>query len=130
ISPLFPYTTLFRSRIIELSPPWEGIPPAQGCAPALQSSPSTPRGPRVDAQRPKAKGVVDIVFLLDATGSMQPCIDALKDNIAKFIDSLTEGGPNNQLPVRDWRGRVVGYRDLPADGDGWYVDNPFVRDPN
>jgi hypothetical protein len=84
----------------------------------------------MEGQQSKAKGVVDIVFLIDATGSMQPCINALKENVARFIDFLTQGGPNNQLPVRDWRGRVVGYRDLPADGESaWFVDNPFVRDP-
>lgn len=30
-------------------------------------------------QTNKVKGVVDICFLLDATGSMQPCIDAIKN---------------------------------------------------
>jgi hypothetical protein len=35
-------------------------------------------------QTSKVKGIVDIVFLLDATGSMQPCIDAVKNNIAAF----------------------------------------------
>ena len=42
-----------------------------------------------DQPQSKAKGVVDIVFLLDATGSMGPCIAALKTNIGLFIDSLT-----------------------------------------
>lgn len=84
----------------------------------------------MDEQRPRARGVVDIVFLIDCTGSMQPCIDSLRENISKFIDYLTVGDANNQMPVRDWRGRVIGYRDVPADGANWYVDNPFVRDAN
>lgn len=29
----------------------------------------------------KTKGISEIVFILDATGSMSSCIDALKDNI-------------------------------------------------
>ena len=31
----------------------------------------------------KTKGVCDIVFLIDATGSMQPAIDDLKRNICQ-----------------------------------------------
>ncbi len=81
--------------------------------------------------RVKTRGVADIVFLIDVSGSMTPCIDALRRNIEIFIDSLSHGDPNNAAPVRDWRGKVVGYRDIEAaDSEGlpWIVDNPFVRD--
>jgi hypothetical protein len=60
-----------------------------------------------------------------------PCIDALRRNIEIFIDSLSHGDPNDAAPVRDWRGKVVGYRDVEAaqsEGLPWIVDNPFVRD--
>ena len=79
-------------------------------------------------QQAKVKGVADIVFLVDATGSMQGCIDGLKRNIEAFIDFLTTGAGNTVSPVRDWRARVVGFRDVEADGANWLVDNPFVRD--
>jgi hypothetical protein len=79
-------------------------------------------------QAPKVKGVADIVFLLDVTGSMGPCIDALKNNIGVFIDSLTATGPNNQTAVRDWRGKVVGYRDFECPDVAPFEDNPFVTD--
>jgi von Willebrand factor type A domain len=81
--------------------------------------------------RARTRGVADIVFLIDVSGSMRPCIDALRSNIETFIDSLSQGDPNNAAPVRDWRGKVVGYRDIgAADSEGlpWIVDNPFVRD--
>lgn len=91
--------------------------------------------PRADAPPPqvraKTKGVADLVFVVDVTGSMAPCIDALRKNIEMFIDSLSKGDGNNAAPVRDWRGKVVGYRDIESEGkDGvpWFVDNPFVRD--
>jgi hypothetical protein len=58
---------------------------------------------------------------------MSPCIDALKRNIEVFIDSLSAGDANNAAPVKDWRGRVVGYRDAEHDSD-WFQDHPFVRD--
>jgi len=81
----------------------------------------------------KTKGVADIVFMVDSSGSMAPCIDALRTNIEAFIDSLSKGEANNAPPIRDWRGKVVGYRDVEAaqsEGIPWIVDAPFVRDTN
>ena len=76
----------------------------------------------------KTKGVCDIVFLIDATGSMQPAIDDLKRNIKMFFNQRAQGDDNGNAIVKDWRARVIGYRDVGVD-DEWYIDNPFVRDP-
>lgn len=81
--------------------------------------------------RGKTKGVADIVFVVDVSGSMAPCIDALRQNIETFVTSLSSGDANNAAPVKDWRAKVVGYRDLDtADSEGlpWIIDNDFVRD--
>ena len=81
--------------------------------------------------RTKTKGVADLVFLVDVTGSMASCIDALRTNIEAFINSLSHGDANNAAPVRDWRGKVVGYRDIATsehDHLPWFEDNAFVRD--
>jgi hypothetical protein len=78
-------------------------------------------------QASKVKGVVDIVFLMDVTGSMQSCIDALKTNISSFVDTLGSTDANNGSPVKDWRAKVVGYRDFEEDAEP-FVDHPFVRD--
>jgi hypothetical protein len=81
--------------------------------------------------RGKTKGVADIVFVVDISGSMAPCIDALRQNIEAFVDSLSRGDANNAAPVKDWRAKVVGYRDIDsAESEGlpWIVDNGFVRD--
>ena len=91
---------------------------------------NVPVAPSVST-RPKTKGVADIVFVIDVSGSMTPIIDALRKNIETFIDSLSQGDANNAAPVKDWRGKVVGYRDIEhaeAEGLPWIVDNPFVRD--
>ena len=83
------------------------------------------------APRAKTKGVADIVFLIDVSGSMTTCIDALRRNIETFIDSLGHGDANNAAAVKDWRGKVVGYRDIEhaeAEGLPWIEDHPFVRD--
>ena len=75
----------------------------------------------------KKKGVVDIVFLMDATGSMESCIDALKDNVTTFVESMCERSQQN--PVKDWRAKVVGFRDFLEDNEP-LVDNPFVKEPS
>jgi hypothetical protein len=80
--------------------------------------------------RAKTKGDADVDFLIDVSGSMSPIIDALRRNIEAFVDSLSSGA-NNVAPVRDWRGKVVGYRDIEAaqsEGLEWLEDHPFVND--
>ena len=48
------------------------------------------------------------------SGSMSTCIDALPGNIEVFIDSLSRGDADSAEPVRDWRAKIVGYRDFGA----------------
>ena len=76
----------------------------------------------------KVKGVVDLVMLIDCSGSMQDCIDAIKQSIAAFVQQMSSIDANGGNPVKDWRMKICGYRDHRADGDGWFVDNPFVAD--
>lgn len=72
------------------------------------------------------KRVVDLVFLVDVTGSMSPCIDGLKESIDRFFAYLTDEA-GNTCAIKDWRAKVVGYRDVAFDKENWLVDNPFVR---
>src|SRR4051794_5328332 len=81
------------------------LEPSAGQAPGLDEPSLNTSAP---PQKAKTKGVADIVFMVDVTGSMSPCIDALRANIEIFIDSLSKGEANNAPPVRDWRGKVVG----------------------
>lgn len=76
----------------------------------------------------KKKGVPDIVFLLDATGSMAPCIEAVTRNVSTFIDTLNAPDANGGVLIRDWRIRVIGYRDRNYDGNQWLIDNPFSNE--
>lgn len=75
----------------------------------------------------KIQGVADIVFLIDATGSMQPSINDIKANIKAFFRTLQTPDANGAPCVKDWRARVIGYRDAEHDRE-WLVKNPFVRD--
>jgi von Willebrand factor type A domain len=114
------------------------LPGDDESSPDVAAPPAVPLGVAEPARaapapqaRPKTKGVADLVFVVDVSGSMSPCIDALRKNIEAFIDSLSRGDGNNVAPVRDWRAKVVGYRDIEsADSEGlpWLVDSAFVRD--
>lgn len=86
-----------------------------------------------EGQYHKVKGVVDICFLIDATGSMQPCIDDIKGNIKNFITMLTTPDANGGVMINDWRACVCGYRDFKYDpkyGKDAMVMNKFTRDPS
>lgn len=78
------------------------------------------------SQAEKVKGVADIVFLMDATGSMGPCINQVKQNIKAFVQTLTTADPNGGTALKEWRAKVVGYRDLDYTDFPAYVDHPFV----
>lgn len=76
----------------------------------------------------KKKGIADIVFLIDISGSMQPCMDALKNNIGVLVDQMTNPGPNSEAVVKDWRIKICGYRDAIYDGSKWWEERPFTSD--
>ena len=76
----------------------------------------------------KKRGIADIVILLDVTGSMGKCLDALKRNVEVMVESMVNPGPNADAVVADWRIKVAGYRDYSADRDQWWEEFPFTRD--
>lgn len=112
---------------------------------APRRSPETARPFVVQPVRPPTepkKGAADIVFLIDATSSMSPCITALKQHVHSFIHSLVSGDEASGIvSVDDWRARVVGYRDFndcnqnarvarmysKFGGGGWLLSNPFTN---
>ncbi len=71
----------------------------------------------------KVKGVADIVFCFDCTGSMARCIDEIKKNVDTFISGID--GTSGQTTT-DWRVRVVGYRDFNVDSEKIINNMPFV----
>jgi len=48
----------------------------------------------------KIKGVADIVFCIDFSGSMEPCIEGVKNHVNTFVKSLETASPNTKI---DWR---------------------------
>jgi hypothetical protein len=76
----------------------------------------------------KKKGIPDIVFLIDATGSMGGAIRDVTNNISVFVDTLNTPDANGGVLVHDWRIRVIGFRDRDTDGSQWLIENPFTSD--
>jgi hypothetical protein len=72
----------------------------------------------------KVKGIADVVFCIDATGSMQPCIDQVKANVEAFTGSIVTAYPNSHI---DWRARIIAYRDFFKDSVYIMNDFPFVN---
>lgn len=67
----------------------------------------------------KIKGVADVVFLFDCTGSMSPYIENVKNNVASLIK-----GFNATANVKlNWRVKAMGYKDFFVDSD--YLINSF-----
>jgi hypothetical protein len=60
----------------------------------------------------KSYGCVDLVVVLDTTGSMSEIIEAVKISIAnRLIGEIKNQMAKNQTKL-DWRGRVIGFGDL------------------
>lgn len=75
----------------------------------------------------------DIIFLIDATGSMSTGIEAVKMHIEHFVDSLEHPTDACDMPVTDWRVAICAYRDYEYDtenGVAWFIQNSFTRDLN
>ena len=95
--------------------------PAAGAPPAPVSSPGlVTRGLRY---------AVDIVFCIDVTGSMNPILDAVKQNALRFYDdvqaNLTAKGKN----VDQLRVRVVAFRDFHVNTENALVESSFFPLP-
>ena len=59
---------------------------------------------------------IDIVFCIDGTGSMTPCIDAIKNNAKKFYMDFVEKMTNEGSSVDELNIKVITFRDYTEDG--------------
>lgn len=64
---------------------------------------------------------VDIVFVIDATESMQPLIDKVKDLTLSFREELEKGLEKNKRKIKNLRIKVIVFRD-------YYVDDKYAMD--
>ena len=72
---------------------------------------------------------IDVVFCIDGTGSMGPCIESVKSNARRFhlefVSEMTERGSE----IDSMRIKVIVFRDYKDDGDGSMVESPFFELP-
>ena len=64
---------------------------------------------------------VDIVFVIDATESMQPLIDKVKSLTLSFREELEKGLEKNKRRIRNLRTKVIVFRD-------YYVDDKYAME--
>lgn len=72
---------------------------------------------------------IDVVFCIDGTGSMVPCIESVKSNARRFhlefVKEMTEQGSEIDM----MRIKVIVFRDYHDDGANAMVESPFYELP-
>ena len=72
---------------------------------------------------------IDVVFCIDGTGSMAPCIESVKSNARRFhlefVSAMTDLGSE----IDSMRIKVIVFRDYHDDGDQAMVESPFFELP-
>ena len=73
---------------------------------------------------------IDVVFCIDGTGSMYPCIENVKSNARRFhlefVSAMTDLGSE----IDSMRVKVIVFRDYECDGKESMVESPFYELPD
>ena len=96
---------------------------------AVQFGPYVPMD-GVNGRITSVKKPLDLVFLIDYTGSMSGCIAGLVNNIGIFIDQLFLGDPAKGIdPISDLRVKIVGFNDTRNYSyRDWFWEGNFTSD--
>ena len=70
---------------------------------------------------------VDIVFCIDGTGSMAPCIDNVKTNAKRFHMEFVSKMTDLNSEIDSMRVKVIVFRDYKDDGDEAMVESRFFE---
>lgn len=73
---------------------------------------------------------VDIVLCIDATGSMSPIIDKVKENALRFYDDLSAVMQHKAKRIDKLRVKVIAFRDYYVDGNRAMQISPFYLLPD
>ena len=76
------------------------------------------------------KYVVDLVYCIDATGSMGGLIEKVKESAVRFHDDLKAKLDEKQKNIDTLRIRVVSFRDYYCDGTRAMSESPFFTLPD
>lgn len=73
---------------------------------------------------------VDMVFCIDATGSMGNVIDMVKSNALNFYEDVKTAMERKEKFINQLRVRIIAYRDYRADGDMAMLTTGFFNLPD
>ena len=91
---------------------------------------AAPASGRNDGQFGNLGYAVDIVFVIDITGSMTPVIDQVKQGALTFHDKLLDVMASKDKAVSSLRLRVVAYRDYLDEPSDALFQTPFFQLPD
>lgn len=77
----------------------------------------------------KIKYNVDMVFVIDATGSMDNIIDIVKQNALNFYTDVTDAMTRKRKVIDTLRIKVIAFRDYIADGANAMLSTDFFELP-
>ena len=72
---------------------------------------------------------IDMVFCIDGTGSMTPCIENVKENARKFHTDFVSEMTDMGSEIDSMRVKVIVFRDYGVDGDDSMVESLFYELP-
>lgn len=72
------------------------------------------------------KTLVDLVLVIDGTGSMQNCLDAVKDRATSLYSAIVEGLAGKSRSVYKFRVKVIIFRDLYVDSNAYEESDFFI----
>ncbi len=72
---------------------------------------------------------IDIVFCIDGTGSMTPCIDSVKENARRFYADFAKAMTDRGSEIDMMRIKIIVFRDYKSDGQSSMVESAFFELP-
>ncbi|MCS6862362.1 MAG: VWA domain-containing protein [Abditibacteriales bacterium] len=94
-------------------------------APKAVDPASLARSIAAKAEALQGRRRADIMFVLDCTGSMQGEIDAIKDTITAFADTIESEGVRVRVGLIEFRDRLIGEEPRVLT----FAGQPFTNDP-
>lgn len=76
-----------------------------------------------------SKRAIDIVFCVDGTGSMSPCIESVKNNARRFYSDFAKAMTENGSDIDMMRIKMIVFRDYKSDGQNSMIQSQFFELP-
>ena len=73
---------------------------------------------------------IDVVFCIDATGSMTPCLENVKNHAKRFYIEMASALTDLGSEIDSMRVKVIAFRDYAFDGNEAMVESPFFELPS